>query len=134
MVDFARLPATAQIAAGVAGLYIVYILINTTSTWLRRRSLKRQMGVKKATRIPTWDSIMGLDFFVKNIKALKAHNLLEIGTERFATLKTKTTRVRVLGQLVHATIEPENLKTIQAIDFKKWGLGTRRKVRPCKPS
>lgn len=29
---------------------------------------------------------------------------------------------------MHATLEPENLKTIQAIDHKKWGLGTRRKI------
>lgn len=29
---------------------------------------------------------------------------------------------------MHATLEPENLKTIQAVDHKKWGLGTRRKI------
>ena len=33
-----------------------------------------------------------------------------------------------ISTICSITIEPENLKSIQAIDFKKWGLGTRRKV------
>jgi hypothetical protein len=34
----------------------------------------------------------------------------------------------VLGSTFIATIEPENLKTIQATEHKKWSLGKRRKV------
>ena len=33
-----------------------------------------------------------------------------------------------LGRKFIVTTEPEILKTIQAINFKQWGLGGRRKV------
>ena len=37
-------------------------------------------------------------------------------------------QMKLLGRHAYFTIEPENLKTIQAVEFKKWGLGSRRKT------
>ena len=34
--------------------------------------------------------------------------------------------MNVVGRYFLTTVEPENLKTIQSLDFKKWGLGKRR--------
>lgn len=128
MADLTKLSATAQLATGIACLYIFYLLTTTTSIWLRRRSYKRSKGVMPAVRIPAKDPIMGMDLFLRNIRALKDHTLLELGMARFANLKANTIRGLGLGREIHGTIEPENLKTIQAVDFKKWGLGTGRKV------
>jgi hypothetical protein len=86
----------------------------------------------KAKLVLSWDPILGLDFFIANRKIFKAHKVLETMTKRFERMQTNTMRVRALGQILHITIEPENLKTIQAIDFKSWSLGTRRKVRCCR--
>ncbi|KJX98996.1 cytochrome P450 alkane hydroxylase like protein [Zymoseptoria brevis] len=128
MANLTKLSATAQLATAIACLYIFYLLTTTTAIWLRRRSYKRSKGVMSAARIPAKDPIMGIDLFLRNIRALKEHTLLELGTARFANLKANTIRGLGLGREIHVTIEPENLKTIQAVDFKKWGLGTGRKT------
>ncbi|KAI6842745.1 putative P450 monooxygenase [Hortaea werneckii] len=38
-----------------------------------------------------------------------------------------TMQINLLGRHAHLTVEPENLKVIQALEHKKWQLGTRRK-------
>lgn len=60
--------------------------------------------------------------------AFKSHTFLAENYDRYQRMGVNTFSVVALGRKIHTTIEPENLKTIQATDFKKWGLGERRKV------
>lgn len=48
--------------------------------------------------------------------------------ERFKEIGATTFALKILGRTMVMTLEPQNLKTIQALEHKKWGLGTRRKV------
>jgi hypothetical protein len=88
----------------------------------------REKGCLPAPWVPSWDPFYGIDLFLLNMRCLKEHTILEKTNRRFQDSKFKTYQLVVLGRHLHQTIEPENLKTIQAIDFKKWSLGDRRKV------
>lgn len=125
--DFAELSNAAKAAVGLTAIYIFYYILASFSLWQRRRSMKREKGVMEVPRTPQWDRIYGLDLFMTNMKALKNHCILEFQHRRFENLGFNTTQQVVFGRVVHNTREPENLKTIQAIDHKKWGLGSRRK-------
>ncbi|KAM3425111.1 hypothetical protein BST61_g7075 [Cercospora zeina] len=113
---------------GLALLYAVYRIATALDRWRTRRALKRQKGCLDAPKWPQKDPILGLDIFFENIAALKARTLLELAADRFQQTGVTTFQLKALGRRIHTTIEPENLKVIQAIDHKKWSLGTRRKV------
>ncbi|GAB7366215.1 hypothetical protein MBLNU230_g7774t2 [Neophaeotheca triangularis] len=77
---------------------------------------------------PQKDPIFGIDLFRRDLKALKERRFLAQIQERFQTMKANTFTATALGRKSIITIEPENLKVIQAKDHKKWSLGTRRKI------
>jgi hypothetical protein len=54
--------------------------------------------------------------------------MLKRSQERFAFVGRNTFEVLILGRSIVMTLEPENLKVIQALDHKKWHLGERRKT------
>lgn len=126
--SFISLPTPTQALIGLALLYTIYHIISALDLWNRRRAFKRDRGVRDAPRLPQKDPILGLDLFFENIASLKNHTLLETTASRFRDTGFNTFRLVALGRHMHATLEPENLKTIQAVDHKKWGLGTRRKI------
>lgn len=126
--SFSSLPTPTQALIGLTLLYTIYHCISALDLWNRRRTFKREQGVQDAPRLPQKDPILGLDLFLENIASLKNHTLLETTASRFRDTGFNTFRLVALGRHMHATLEPENLKTIQAVDHKKWGLGTRRKI------
>lgn len=126
--SFISLPTPTQALIILTLLYTIYHIISALDLWNRRRAFKRDRGVQDAPRLPQKDPILGLDLFFENIASLKNHTLLETTAARFRDTGFNTFRLVALGRHMHATLEPENLKTIQAIDHKKWGLGTRRKI------
>ncbi|CAK1357084.1 Cytochrome P450 52A12 [Cercospora beticola] len=126
--NFAELNSTTKAVAGLAVLYVLYQIATSVDLWSKRRALKREKGCLEAPKWPQKDPIFGLDAFFENIAALKAHKILEISTDRFRQAGANTFQIIALGRRIHTTIEPENLKVIQAIDHKKWSLGTRRKI------
>ena len=65
--------------------------------------------------------------FLRNTRLIREHRFLEAAGQRFRDMNTHTMQITLLGRHVHFTLEPENLKVIQAIEHKKWQLGTRRK-------
>lgn len=127
-VDFlSSLPPTVQVALTAIALYLTYQTIDSLAVWRRREAIRREKGVLSARRMPQIDPFFGIDIFMQNMKALKSHTLLETVHRRFKKLGVNTFQMKVLGRQLHFTTEPENLKTIQAIDAKKWSLGRRRK-------
>lgn len=125
---FAELHATTKAVLGLAVIYVVCYSITSLELWTRRRAFKRERGVRSAPKLLQKDPVFGLDLFFENIKALKNHTLLEVATSRFQNVGSNTFRLVALGRHMHVTLDSENLKTIQAIDHKKWSLGTRRKI------
>ena len=119
-------PPPALLAAVVlALLYTVYWHLTVGA---KRRALIKQHGCLPITTYPTKDPILGLDNFRANREAFKAKRGLEAGANRFAELGVNTMFLSALGRKLIFTIEPENLKTVQALNFKHYSLGRRRKA------
>lgn len=125
--DLSNLPATAQVGLGLAAFYLLYRLAAFITLWSQRRAFKREKGTMAVPWLPALDPFFGIDTIRGQIEEVKAHRLLETSHRRFAEMGVNTFQLNVLDRHIHATREPENLKVIQAIDAKKWGLGSRRK-------
>nr|OQO30734.1 hypothetical protein B0A51_01858 [Rachicladosporium sp. CCFEE 5018] len=110
----------------ISSLFLIYYIYTRISLYRRQRAFKRSTGSLSPPRLPQWDPILGLDRFREVGRDLKNHRLLESSSARFAKMGTNTLEVVVLGRHIIITTEPENLKTIQAVDFKKWSIGRRR--------
>lgn len=72
------------------------------------------------------DNIIGIKAVTGNIKASKEHRLMAHNRARFLRIGHNT-NMRFFFTDLMQTVEPENIKTILAMDFKKWSLGNRRK-------
>jgi cytochrome P450 len=94
----------------------------------RRRALIREKGCLPVKRYPTKDPFFGIDMFRNTLRNVKERTLLDAFSKRFEKMNAKTISFPSLGREITLTMEPENLKTIQALDFKKWSLGNRRKI------
>lgn len=123
-----RAPTVTELALSIVGLFVVFRVFTAFALWRKRQAIMREKGCLPAPWVPSWDPIYGIDLFLTNMRCLKEHTILEKSNRRFQDAKFKTYQLVVLGRHLHQTIEPENLKTIQAIDFKKWSLGDRRKI------
>jgi cytochrome P450 len=123
-----RVPAVVELVLALVAVYAAFKVLTAFVQWRKRQAFMREKGCLPAPWVPSWDRIYGLDLFFKNMGHLKNHTLLEKTNRRFQETKFRTFQLVVLGRHLHQTIEPENLKTIQAIDFKKWSLGERRKT------
>ena len=124
--EFGNLPPAVKLALGLVGVFIVYQLFTQLNLSRKRRALAREKGCLPAPAYPQWEKIVGWDLFRQNIRAFRSKNFLEVSYKRFQEMGVNTYQFVALGSRMYTTIEPENLKTIQAVEFKKWGLGKRR--------
>lgn len=116
-------------AGAVLGIaFVLYSLVCNIILYRSRAALKRATGAQSAKHYPQWDRIYGVDIFRDSLQAFREHRMLERSQERFQVTGTTTFAIKVLGRTVIMTLEPQNLKVIQALDHKKWGLGERRKT------
>jgi len=119
------LPHVSQLALGLAALYLLYTIVTSVSLWQQRRAFKRAHGALDAPQLPQ-KGFYGISTFRENFAAVKEHRLLEWFRQRFVTVGSNTVQLEILGRQVISTCEPENLKTILALDFKKWRLSNVR--------
>ena len=108
--------------------FVAYHVILKLRLTQKRRALARERGCLPAAKFPQQERLLGWSLFRENIRLFKQQNFLPISYKRFQDMGVNTYHVVALGRGVFITTEPEILKTIQAIEFKKWGLGTRRKI------
>lgn len=125
---FADLHHTVKLALVFANVFIVYQLVVAFNLARKRRAIAREKGCLPAPIYPQWDRVFGCDLFRHNMRAFHQRHFLELSYNRFRQMGVNTYFFVALGRRMHVTIEPENLKTIQAVEFKKWGLGKRRKI------
>ena len=126
--EFASVPHPAKLALILSGTFIIYQLVVQLAAIRKRRAIAREKGCLPPPIFPQWETILGIDLFRSNMRAIKAHSFLELSYNRFIEMGVNTMQFVALGRKIIITIEPENLKTIQDIEFKKWCLVTRRKV------
>ncbi|KAF4554344.1 Cytochrome P450-like protein 66 [Elsinoe fawcettii] len=112
--------------AGSAFLGLLYYAFWELTTGARRRQIKRERGCLPPVKYPTKDPILGVDLFKKTMTAFKARRGLEMIKDRFDEKGVHTFQINSLGKIIISTREPDNLKVIQSLDFKKWSIGTQR--------
>ena len=125
--DISQQSPLIRVSFALVAVLTLYALFTSLTLWRRRQALQREKGTLPAPRYPQKDRILGLDVFNINMKAIKEHRFLALTLQRFKTMGTNTFQMVALGRKLVVTTEPENLKAMQAVDFKKWGLGRRRK-------
>ncbi|KAK3115953.1 hypothetical protein LTR53_004180 [Teratosphaeriaceae sp. CCFEE 6253] len=127
--DLGGLPHLAKAAILLGFVFLIFSAYHQLTVGRKRRALQREKGTLPVPWLKTIrDPILAVDFFVENIKALKEHRLLALGQARLNNQGVRTLKINLLGNKVTLTTEPENLKVIQAVDFKKWSLGKRRET------
>jgi hypothetical protein len=123
-----RLPHISQVALVLLTLYLLTTLLQKFLLHRSRSAFKAANNAHSAPLYPQWDHIFGLDQFRASLAAFREHRMLQYSQQRFKTVGSTTFSHLVLGRKTIMTIEPANLKVIQALEHKKWGLGGRRKV------
>lgn len=125
-----ELPSLIQVFLGSCVIYALYYIHWELTIGASRRAMIKKHGCKpmkyfaELNSFP--DNIIGIKTFLGNIKAAKEHRLTSHSRARY--LRTGySMRMKFFFTDLVFTVEPENLKTIMALDFKKWSLGNRRK-------
>lgn len=100
-------------------------------THLKLASAHRHLAASKGCKPPPkWRQspfLFGLDIFYDSYKDMKAHCSLENTRTRFWALGANTVQMEVPGATLFSTIEPQNIKSVLATNFKDWGIGEGRK-------
>ena len=125
-----ELPSLSQAFLCSTVIYALYYIYWELTVGASRRAMINEYGCKPVKRFPELNSfpenIFGIKQVLKNAKATKEHRLLAINRARFLKIGNEFCMRFFFTDLIQ-TLEPENVKTILALDFKKWGLGKRRK-------
>lgn len=117
----------------IKGLYLVaitlvlYSLYWQLTTGHRRRTIIKEKGCLPMKKYPTRDPFFGIDAMIEMLRRLKERRLLELHGDRLAEINSHSMTFPKLGGKIMMTTEPENLKTIQALNFKDWSIGSNRK-------
>lgn len=124
------LPSLIQTFLGSILFYALYHIHWELTVGSSRRAMIKKHGCKPMKEFPELNAfprnIVDIKTVRGNIKAAKEHRLMTHNRARF--LKNgNNMRIRFFFTDLVQSIEPENIKTILALDFKKWGLGNRRK-------
>jgi cytochrome P450 len=115
-----------KLAIAVIALFLTHRVHWESTTGARRRALKKQHGCLPAKRAPRKDPILGIDWFIKNLKNFKEHRLLEFWQSGLRDNNAHTLSLRILGQRLYITDDVDNLKTLLATNFDDWSIGTER--------
>lgn len=84
------------------------------------KSPSYQQDCGKPNSYPHKDPILGLDYYVKTINALKNARLLQMDRENFESLG-KTFQVNTWGVTTINTIDPHNIQTVLTLAFDSFG-------------
>ena len=129
MIPF-QLPGLIHLFLGSCIIYALYYIYWELTIGASRRAMIKNHGCKPIRHSPELNSfpnnIIGIKLLRQRFKASEEHRLMA-DTRAIFLRNGYNTRLRILFTDLIQTIEPENLKTIMALDFKKWGLGNRRK-------
>ena len=126
-----ELPSLIQAFLGSCVLYALYYIHWELTVGASRRSMIKKHGCKPIKRSPELysfpNNIVGIKEPTQGLQAVKEHRFLDLNRGRYQR-NGNTTHLKIFFTELVQTIEPENLKTMMALDFKKWGLGGRRKA------
>jgi cytochrome P450 len=87
---------------------------------------KRRLGYISPPSYPHLDPILGLDFFIKKMLALKSGTYLSTSATPYLSIKSKTFKITSFCNTIYHTIDPDVVKGYQSIHFKDFGYGPIR--------
>ena len=126
-----ELPSFVQILFGSLVFYALYYIHWELTIGASRRAMIKQHGCKPIKHSPELNSfpenIIGIKSVMRSLKVAKEHRLMAYNRARHMR-NGNNTHLKIFFTELVQTLEPENLKTILALDFKKWGLGSRRRA------
>lgn len=100
-----------------AGTFYFYFL---------RRSQVQIADFESPKKLQLWGPLLGIDFLVKTLWALRRHKLLETFSAVYEGLNAHTYTVVPFNKRLILTIEPENVKTILSTNFQDYNFGDLR--------
>jgi hypothetical protein len=100
------------VAIGLTVAYLVYVQVD-----LYRR--RRRNDCQPAPHASPWDPILGIKHASGLHRAMRNHRNLEYFDNMFKSFGN-TFEVGLLGNLMHVTCDPENIKAILATNFHDW--------------
>lgn len=117
-----------EFALCAAGFYLLYCIHFELTVGVSRRKTINERGCKPAVVFKHKDPILGIDL-VRDIAARsKAGTILQGSQERFKKYGN-TLQMNLLGRWIIITSEPQNIKTMLALNFSDYSLGeTRKKI------
>ena len=125
-----ELPKLSHILVISTVFYAFYYISWQLTVGAGRRRMIREHGcepIKDHAELEHWsDFIFGFKLLRENIAATKAGRFLDNGYRRSLRFGN-THKLRVANIKIASTIEPENVKTILATQFKGWKIPDRRR-------
>ena len=116
----------ANVAVSLIGALITYRIYWEATTGAQRRALAKHHGCLPAKQIPSKPLLFGIDRFFANIKAFQEHRFLQTWCQLLRDNNAHTVLMKMFGQHVYLTDDPENVKTMLATNFDTWSLGGER--------
>jgi hypothetical protein len=115
--------------SGIVLIALTLVVIIGLGRWvislMRVQRFKRQTGCKPAAQWGQLDPILGLDQFRAFKQNAVERRVLESLSQRYLTTNRHTQTLRLMGQSMIMTCEPENVKAVLATKFNDFGLGSR---------
>ncbi|KAB8294239.1 hypothetical protein EYC80_009671 [Monilinia laxa] len=110
------------------GIFFVFIitafLFGKIAKHVSARRFQRAHGCKAVHKFPQSERIIGWEMYKFQVKSSKEKRRLKAGYDRFKD-NGHTYVLSMMGYDFFNTIEPENIKTLLAVNFKDYNLGAR---------
>ena len=106
-------------------LYVTHRLVLRIRNGIANRRLEREWQCQPTRKLET--GVLGIRHLLKILKEMKSHTVLSSIQDRFQRIGHNTYGFSMLGTPLITTCEPDNIKTVLALDFEKWGVGPIRK-------
>ncbi|KAF7854577.1 hypothetical protein EAF04_010386 [Stromatinia cepivora] len=106
-------------------LIIAALLVHKIKKHVSARRFQKAHGCKPVHKIPQRERIIGWDMYKFQVKNAKEKRRLKAGYDRYKE-NGNTYVLSMMGFDFFNTIEPENLKTLLAVNFKDYDFGARR--------
>jgi cytochrome P450 len=115
-------------ASTISGLFVAFLLAYTIIQHIHRRrtaaQYARSHGCQDAPAYPQSEHLLGLALIKESKAAAAKHTILETFRERCQRMGPTWTMDMLGGHFVFS-IDPENIQTVLAKNFKDYGLGQR---------
>lgn len=116
-------PARLLVLAAAALVSFSFIVARARRFYIRYQ-FARSHGCQPVARSCNKDPFLGIDIMRANLRAAREHKALELSRQRYSRFGNTFTSRQLLNRAI-MTVEPDNIKTILALNFKDYGIGHR---------